>query len=198
MVSLGALARKVFGSSNDRRIKGLRPRVETINALEAEMTALSDGALKAKTAEFRSQIAEGRSLDDLLVPAFAVAREAARRALGLRHQVDRAPHHAGHRGHWLFDPLAIAQEDRPDEIAGRQGVFAHQITQRGGFAGAAEAGVGKGGEGHGVLRNSLPYLPSLLRQVQPEAHPQAAAAAASGQCPELAVRRPEMPQGNTR
>ena len=84
MVSLGALARKVFGSSNDRRIKGLRPRVEAINALEAEMTALSDGALKAKTAEFRSQIAEGRSLDDLLVPAFAVAREAARRALGLR------------------------------------------------------------------------------------------------------------------
>ncbi|APH73920.1 preprotein translocase subunit SecA [Aquibium oceanicum] len=84
MVSLGALARKVFGSSNDRRIKGLRPRVEAINALEAEMTALSDEALKGKTAEFRAQIAEGRSLDDLLVPAFAVAREAARRALGLR------------------------------------------------------------------------------------------------------------------
>ncbi len=84
MVSLGGFARKVFGSANDRRIKGLRPRVEAINALEEEMRSLSDDALKGKTAEFRAQIAEGKSLDDLLVPAFAVAREGARRALGLR------------------------------------------------------------------------------------------------------------------
>ena len=84
MVSFGSLARKIFGSSNDRRIKGFRPRVEAINALEKEMQALSDEALRAKTDEFRQEIAAGKSLEDLLVPAFAVAREAARRALGLR------------------------------------------------------------------------------------------------------------------
>jgi preprotein translocase subunit SecA len=84
MVSLGGLARKVFGSANDRRIKSLRPRVAAIGALEPEMKALSDEALRAKTDEFRAEIANGRKLDDLLVPAFAVAREAARRALGLR------------------------------------------------------------------------------------------------------------------
>jgi preprotein translocase subunit SecA len=84
MVSLGGLARKIFGSANDRRIKSLRPRVAAINALEAEMKALSDEALRGKTDEFRTEIANGRELDDLLVPAFAVAREAARRAIGLR------------------------------------------------------------------------------------------------------------------
>ena len=84
MVSFGALARKIFGSSNDRRVKGYRPRVEAINALEGEISALSDEALRAKTDEFRAQLAEGRSIDDLLVPAFAVVREAAKRALGLR------------------------------------------------------------------------------------------------------------------
>ena len=84
MVSFGALARKVFGSANDRRIKGLRPRVEAINALEPAMKALSDEQLRAKTDEFRKQLAEGESLDNLLVPAFAVVREAAWRALGLR------------------------------------------------------------------------------------------------------------------
>ena len=84
MVSFGSIARKIFGSSNDRRIKGFRPRVEAINALEKEMQALSDEALRAKTDEFRQEIAAGKSLEDLLVPAFAVARGAARRALGLR------------------------------------------------------------------------------------------------------------------
>ena len=84
MVSFGALARKIFGSSNDRRIKGFRPRVEAINALDKEYSALSDEALKAKTEEFRRQLAEGTPLDDLLVPAFATVREASKRALGLR------------------------------------------------------------------------------------------------------------------
>ena len=84
MVSLGVLARKIFGSANDRRIKGLRPRVEAINALEPEMEALSDEQLKGKTAEFREKVAAGTPVDDLLVPAFAVVREAAKRALGLR------------------------------------------------------------------------------------------------------------------
>ncbi|HEV7305803.1 preprotein translocase subunit SecA [Ensifer sp.] len=84
MVSLGGLARKLFGSSNDRRVRGYKARVDAINALEADMKALSDEALAAKTAEFRKQLEEGKTLDDLLVPAFAVAREAARRVLGLR------------------------------------------------------------------------------------------------------------------
>ncbi|MBO3762365.1 preprotein translocase subunit SecA [Ciceribacter sp. L1K22] len=84
MVSLGGIARKIFGSSNDRRIRSYGSRVAAINALEPEMKALDDAALAAKTVEFRKQLADGAKLDDLLVPAFAVAREGARRALGLR------------------------------------------------------------------------------------------------------------------
>lgn len=84
MVSLGGIARKLFGSSNDRRVRSYKPRVDAINALEPEIKALSDDALRAKTVEFREQLAAGKSLDDILVPAFAVAREAAFRALGMR------------------------------------------------------------------------------------------------------------------
>ncbi len=84
MVSLGGIARKLFGSSNDRRIRNYRPRVEAIGKLEAEMKALSDAELQGKTAQFRAEYAAGKTLDDLLVPAFAVAREAARRTLGMR------------------------------------------------------------------------------------------------------------------
>lgn len=84
MVSLGGLARKLFGSANERRVRGYKGRVDAINALEADMKALSDEALAAKTVEFRKQLEEGKTLDDLLVPAFAVVREAARRVLGLR------------------------------------------------------------------------------------------------------------------
>ncbi len=84
MLSLGGIARKLFGSSNDRRIKALRPKVAEIGALEAELEALSDEALKARTAKFREELAAGASVDDLLVPAFATVREAAKRALGLR------------------------------------------------------------------------------------------------------------------
>jgi preprotein translocase subunit SecA len=82
---IGALARKFFGSANDRRIKGYQARVGEINALGPEVAALSDEALKARTAEFRAQIAGGKSLDDLLVPAFATVREASKRTLGQRH-----------------------------------------------------------------------------------------------------------------
>ncbi|WP_181701103.1 preprotein translocase subunit SecA [Chthonobacter albigriseus] len=85
MVGLGAIARKLFGSANDRRVKGYRPRVAAINALEPEVQALTDEQLKARTADFRQQIANGASVDDLLVPAFATVREAARRVLGQRH-----------------------------------------------------------------------------------------------------------------
>ncbi|MEM7302984.1 MAG: preprotein translocase subunit SecA [Pseudomonadota bacterium] len=84
MVSFGGIARKIFGSSNDRRVKGYAPRVKEINDLEDEIKALSDDELKAKTAEFRAQLENGKTLDDLLVPAFAVVREASQRALGMR------------------------------------------------------------------------------------------------------------------
>ncbi|SSC71483.1 unnamed protein product [Ciceribacter sp. T2.26MG-112.2] len=84
MVSLGGLARKLFGSANERRIRSYQPKVAAINALEESMKALSDEALAGKTQEFRKMLAEGKSIDDLLVPAFAVAREASRRALGMR------------------------------------------------------------------------------------------------------------------
>ena len=82
---IGALARKFFGSANDRRIKGYQARVDAINALEPEIAKLSDEALKARTAEFKQQLADGKTLDDLLVPAFATVREAAKRVLGQRH-----------------------------------------------------------------------------------------------------------------
>jgi preprotein translocase subunit SecA len=82
---IGALARKLFGSANDRRIKSYQPRVNAINALEAEIAKLSDEALRARTTEFKQQLEAGKSLDDILVPAFATVREAAKRTLGQRH-----------------------------------------------------------------------------------------------------------------
>ncbi len=82
---IGAFARKLFGSANDRRLKAYQSRVAAINALEPEIAALSDEALKARTAEFKQQLATGKTLDDILVPAFATVREAAKRTLGQRH-----------------------------------------------------------------------------------------------------------------
>ncbi len=82
----GALAKTLFGSANDRRLKGYRPKVAAINALEKELEALSDEDLKARTETFKDQIARGeKTLDDLLAPAFATVREAAKRVLGQRH-----------------------------------------------------------------------------------------------------------------
>src|SRR5437868_2076615 len=82
---IGALARKFFGSANDRRIRAYYPLVDAINALEPEIEKLSDEELRARTGEFRQQITAGASLDDLLVPAFATVREAGKRTLGQRH-----------------------------------------------------------------------------------------------------------------
>ncbi|CUH74663.1 preprotein translocase subunit SecA [Tropicibacter naphthalenivorans] len=81
---LGKLARKVFGTPNDRKIKATRPLVEKINALEPEFEKLDDAGLIAKTEEYKKRIADGESLDALLPEAFANCREAAKRALGLR------------------------------------------------------------------------------------------------------------------
>src|SRR3977135_3877849 len=82
---IGAFARKLFGSSNERRIKNYMPRVAEINALEKELEGLSDDALRARTGDFKKQLAEGKTLDDILVPAFATCREASKRTLGQRH-----------------------------------------------------------------------------------------------------------------
>ena len=79
------IAKKIFGSRNDRLLKQYRKSVAKINALESEMQALSDESLQAKTAEFKQRLADGQTLDDILVEAFAVCREASRRVLGMRH-----------------------------------------------------------------------------------------------------------------
>src|ERR671912_627565 len=82
---LGTLLAKVFGTQNERELKAIRPLVEQINALEASVQGLSDEQLRARTAEFRSRVADGATIDDLLPEAFAVVREAGRRVLNMRH-----------------------------------------------------------------------------------------------------------------
>jgi preprotein translocase subunit SecA len=82
---LGAVARKFFGSSNDRRVRKYQPRVDAINALEPEIVKLTDEELRARTDMFKKALAEGKTLDDILVPAFATVREAAKRTIGQRH-----------------------------------------------------------------------------------------------------------------
>jgi preprotein translocase subunit SecA len=85
MLGLGTLARKVFGTPNDRMVKMVRPLVAKINALEPEYAALTDAGIIAKTAELKKRVQEGgESLDSVLPEAFANCREAAKRALGLR------------------------------------------------------------------------------------------------------------------
>ncbi|MCF4099492.1 preprotein translocase subunit SecA [Maritalea mediterranea] len=84
-MALAALAKKIFGSANDRQIKKYRPLVDQINAMEPEIAALSDDELRAKTEQFKREFQEGKTLKELLVPAFATVREAAKRTLGQRH-----------------------------------------------------------------------------------------------------------------
>ncbi len=84
MLGLGTIKKAVLGTPNDRKIKSVRPQVARINALEPEFQTLSDEQIIAKTQEFRDRLEKGESLDDLLPEAFANAREAAFRTLGLR------------------------------------------------------------------------------------------------------------------
>ena len=79
------VAKKVFGTANNRALKKYRAKVEKINALESDMQKLSDEELRNKTSEFKERLSKGESLDDILVEAFAVAREGAKRVLGQRH-----------------------------------------------------------------------------------------------------------------
>jgi preprotein translocase subunit SecA len=82
---LGALARRLFGSANDRYVKSVKHIVAAINELEPQLAAMSDDELRERTVRFREQLADGAELDDLLPDAFATVREAAKRTLGQRH-----------------------------------------------------------------------------------------------------------------
>ncbi|MEO8882974.1 MAG: preprotein translocase subunit SecA, partial [Devosia sp.] len=82
---VGSIAKRIFGSANDRRVKRYQSKVDAINALEPEFSKLSDDQLKAKTEEFKQAFRDGKTLDDLLVPAFATVRETGKRVLGMRH-----------------------------------------------------------------------------------------------------------------
>ena len=84
MLGLGSIAKKVFGTSNDRKVRTVQPLVDKINALEPEIQALDHEGLAGKTVEFRERLANGETVDDFLPEAFAVAREGAVRAIGLR------------------------------------------------------------------------------------------------------------------
>lgn len=82
---IGAIARRLFGSANDRYVKSLQKDVDAINALEPQLEALSDDDLRARTDWLKGRLADGESLNELLVDAFATVREAAKRSLGQRH-----------------------------------------------------------------------------------------------------------------
>ena len=82
---LGSVLQRVFGSSNDRRLKRYRPKVAEINELEPQFAAMNDDELRGQTAAFRSALASGKTLDDIAAPAFAAVREAAKRTLKQRH-----------------------------------------------------------------------------------------------------------------
>src|SRR5262245_27332079 len=81
---INTILTKIFGSAHEREVKRMQPLVAAINELEPQIKPLSDQELRAKTVEFRSQLAAGATLDDILVPAFAVAREAAWRSVHMR------------------------------------------------------------------------------------------------------------------
>ncbi|HEX9880299.1 MAG TPA: preprotein translocase subunit SecA, partial [Candidatus Binatia bacterium] len=79
------LIKKIVGTKNDRELKRIRPTVERINALEPSLEKLTDAELRAKTDEFKTRLADGVTLDELLPEAFAAVREASKRTLGMRH-----------------------------------------------------------------------------------------------------------------
>ncbi|HCA22263.1 MAG TPA: preprotein translocase subunit SecA, partial [Lachnospiraceae bacterium] len=79
------LGSKIFGTHSDKELKRIYPIVDKIEALDEDMQKLSDDELKAKTDEFKKRLKDGETLDDILVEAFAVVREAAKRVLGMKH-----------------------------------------------------------------------------------------------------------------
>ena len=79
------LFEKIFGTHSEKELKKINPIVDAIEALDEKMQALSDEELRGKTQEFKDRLAAGETLDDILVEAFAVVREAAYRVLGMKH-----------------------------------------------------------------------------------------------------------------
>jgi preprotein translocase subunit SecA len=84
MLGLGGLAKKIFGSENDRKVKSLQRTVQEINALSDKYAAMDEAQLKQQTTIFRERLAKGETLDDILPEAFATVREASHRVLGMR------------------------------------------------------------------------------------------------------------------
>src|SRR6267143_3511704 len=82
---IGAIARRFFGSANDRFVKSLQPLVDEVNGAEPALAAMSDDELRGRTATLKARLAAGEMLDDVLVDAFATVRETAKRVLGQRH-----------------------------------------------------------------------------------------------------------------
>lgn len=123
----GSLAKKIFGTSNDRQLKPIFKIVESINALESDIEPLSDEALKAKTDEFKARIKDGESLDSILPEAFAVVREAAKRALGERpYDVQLASGIVLHRNN-----IAEAKTGEGKTLVATLPVYLNALTERG-------------------------------------------------------------------
>ncbi len=102
---IGKVTKALFGDRNERVIKKVLPIVEAINRMEPEFQLLSDDALRAKTDEFRGRLKEGETLDDLLPEAFATAREASKRAHGMRHfDVQLVGGYCLHKG-WIAEAV---------------------------------------------------------------------------------------------
>src|SRR5215470_14534556 len=85
MPTVETILAKIFGTKHEREVKAMRPLIAAINDLEPRIRELSDAELAAQTAAFRDQLAQGASLDDILMPVFATVREAGRRFLNMRH-----------------------------------------------------------------------------------------------------------------
>ncbi len=121
------IAKKLFGTENDRRLKKFRPIVDKINALESQFEPLSDEALKAKTEEFKTRYQNGESLDDLLPEAFATVREAGKRSLGQRHyDVQLIGGIALHKGE-----IAEMRTGEGKTLVATLAVYLNAITERG-------------------------------------------------------------------
>ncbi len=121
------IAKKMFGTENDRKLKKMRPTVDKINAAEPEFEALSDAQLKSKFTEFQQRYKDGETLDDLLVESFATVREAAKRTLGQRHyDVQLIGGMSLHRGE-----IAEMRTGEGKTLVATLAVYLNAIPQRG-------------------------------------------------------------------
>ncbi len=127
MLGLATVARRLFGSSNDRYVKSLRPLIARINAYERTMEAMSDDELRNQTDIFRKRLDDGEKLDSLLAEAFATVREAAKRTLGLRHyDVQMIGGIVLHRGE-----IAEMRTGEGKTLVGTLAVYLNGLTRKG-------------------------------------------------------------------